>query len=218
MRPLLTVLIVVAVGVLAWMFNARASADDATTRPADGGWQSTANNQQEKTVKTETATFAAGCFWGVESTFRKVPGVLKTRVGYTGGKTENPTYRDVCTDGTSHAEGIDVEFDPSKVSFQDLLNVFFENHDPTTLNFQGPDYGTQYRSSVFYHSPEQQKLATAEIDKRNKSGEYVSKIVTEVVPAATFYPAEEYHQRYFEKQGINYSCHVGNGKKAAAAK
>jgi peptide-methionine (S)-S-oxide reductase len=167
---------------------------------------------------TEKATFAAGCFWGVEEVFRQVPGVLKTRVGYIGGKTLNPTYKQVCTDGTGHAEAIEIEFDPSKVSFQQLLELFFESHDPTTLNRQGPDVGTQYRSGVFFHSPEQEKAAEAEIEKRNASGDYAHAVVTEVVPASTFYAAEDYHQRYFEKRGIDASCHIGNGKKPGRQK
>ena len=162
---------------------------------------------------TEKATFAAGCFWGVEETFRTIPGVLKTRVGYTSGKTKNPTYKEVCTDGTGHAEAIEIEFDPAKVSYQQLLELFFESHDPTTLDRQGPDVGTQYRSGVYFHSPQQEQAAEAEIEKRNDSGDYVSKVVTEVVPATTFYAAEDYHQRYFEKRGIEASCHLGNGKK-----
>lgn len=161
----------------------------------------------------EAATFAAGCFWGVESTFQRVPGVVSTKVGYTGGHRVNPTYKEVCTDRTGHAEAIEIQFDPSKVSYQQLLEVFFENHDPTTRNRQGPDVGSQYRSAVFFHNPEQEKLARAEIEKRNKSGDYVHRLVTQVVPSATFYAAEEYHQRYFEKQGVTWSCHTGNGKK-----
>lgn len=164
-------------------------------------------------MKSQTATFAAGCFWGVESTFRKVPGVLHTQVGYTGGRSVNPTYKQVCSDTTGHAEALQVEFDPAKVSYQTLLEVFFENHDPTTPNRQGPDVGSQYRSAVFYHSPEQERLARAEIQKRNQSGEYRRRLVTEVVPAGPFYRAEEYHQRYYEKQGVSWSCHFGNGKR-----
>jgi peptide-methionine (S)-S-oxide reductase len=164
-------------------------------------------------TNTEKATFAAGCFWGVEELFRQVPGVLKTRVGYTGGKTADPSYEQVCSGRTHHAEAIDIDFDPAKVSYQQLLELFFENHDPTTLDRQGPDVGTQYRSGVFYHSPQQQKSAEAEIAKRNGSGDYVRPIVTEVTEAAKFYPAEEYHQKYFQRRGIGHSCHFGNGKK-----
>ena len=169
-------------------------------------------------IMTETATFAAGCFWGVEEMFRQTPGVLKTRVGYIGGKTEDPTYEQVCTGRTGHAEAVDMEFDPARVSFQQLLELFFENHDPTTLNRQGPDVGTQYRSGVFYHSPEQQKAAEAEIEKRDTSGDYAKPVVTEVVEAGEFYSAEEYHQKYFQRRGANWSCHFGNGKKPGRTK
>jgi peptide-methionine (S)-S-oxide reductase len=182
------------------------SAEAPATRPANG----------ESTMKTEKATFAAGCFWGVESSFAKVPGVISTQVGYTGGKTVNPTYRQVCTHLTGHAEAIEVTFDPEKLSYQKLLEVFFENHDPTTLNRQGPDVGSQYRSAVFVHSPEQQRAAEEEKDRRNRSGDYARPIVTQIVPAAPFYRAEEYHQKYYEKQGVEGSCHFGNGKKQKA--
>ena len=165
---------------------------------------------------TETATFGAGCFWGVESTFRKVPGVIETQVGYAGGGTERPTYEQVCTDRTGHAEVVQVVYDPTKVNYQKLLEVFFENHDPTTLNRQGPDVGSQYRSAIFFYSPEQQKLAEAEKRKRDASGEYVGPIVTEIQPAPPFWAAEDYHQQYFEKRGHNYVCHTGNGKRRKA--
>ena len=168
---------------------------------------------KENVMNTHKATFAAGCFWGVEEVFRQIPGVTKTRVGYTNGKTLNPTYKEVCTDRTGHAEAIEIEFDPALVSFQQLLEAFFENHDPTTLNRQGPDVGSQYRSGIYYHSPEQQQAAEAEIQKRNDSGDYAKAVVTEVEEAQRFYAAEDYHQRYFEKRGIDASCHLGNGKK-----
>jgi peptide-methionine (S)-S-oxide reductase len=174
---------------------------------------STQPTTQESTMATETATFAAGCFWGVQSTFEKVPGVISTRVGYSGGKKANPTYEDVCSDSTGHAEAIEIVFDPSKVSYQKLLDIFFENHDPTTVDSQGPDFGNQYRSVIFYHSPEQQKLAEAEKERRDESGEYVGPIVTQIVPAAPFWPAEEYHQFYYDKHGMSWACHFGNGKK-----
>ena len=152
------------------------------------------------------ATFAAGCFWGVEETFRQTPGVIATQVGYTGGRTHNPTYKEVCTDRTGHAEAVEVEYDPAKVSYAELLRIFWENHDPTTLNRQGPDVGSQYRSAIFYHSPEQK--AEAEDSKRelDRSGRFRRPIVTEVVPAETFYRAEEYHQQYLAKRGISH-CH-----------
>jgi peptide-methionine (S)-S-oxide reductase len=167
---------------------------------------------------SESATFAAGCFWGVEEMFRRIPGVISTRVGYTGGKTVNPTYEKICSDRTGHAEAVEIEFEPARVSYQQLLELFFENHDPTTLDRQGPDYGNQYRSAVLYHSTEQQKAAQAEIEKRETSGDYPHQIVTEVVPAVTFYPAEEYHQKYFERRGGNWACHSGNGKQTRRSK
>ncbi len=151
----------------------------------------------------EKATFAAGCFWGVEDVLCHVKGVTGTTVGYAGGAFENPTYKDVCTGKTGHAETVEVEFDPTQVSYEELLNVFFENHDPTTLNRQGPDVGTQYRSAVFYHTPEQMKAAQTMKEKFEKSGRYKRPIVTEITPASKFYRAEEYHQCYFEKQGIS---------------
>jgi peptide-methionine (S)-S-oxide reductase len=153
------------------------------------------------------ATFAAGCFWGVEATFRQLPGVTATRVGYTGGKTENPTYKQVCTDMTGHAEAVEVDYDPAKVSYEQLLDVFWENHDPTQLNRQGPDWGTQYRSAIFFHSPEQEKAAVSSKEALEKSGRYRNKIATQIVPAVTFYPAEDYHQQYLEKRGLA-TCHI----------
>jgi len=154
----------------------------------------------------ETATFAAGCFWGVEDAFRQIPGVLDVAVGYTGGTKMNPSYEEVCTGRTGHAEAVEVKFDPAKVSFEQLLDAFWETHDPTTLNRQGPDVGHQYRSAIFYHSPEQQAAAVASRDRLQASGSLRRPIVTEIVPAQTFYRAEEYHQRYFEKTGQS-SCH-----------
>ncbi|HZS89116.1 MAG TPA: peptide-methionine (S)-S-oxide reductase MsrA [Chloroflexota bacterium] len=148
------------------------------------------------------ATFAAGCFWGVEAEFRRVDGVTATRVGYTGGTLENPTYRDVCSDRTGHAEAVEVTYDPDRVSYDDLLNVFWENHDPTQLNRQGPDYGSQYRSAIFYHDPEQEAAARASKERLERSGKFRRPIVTEIVPATTFYQAEDYHQQYLEKRGL----------------
>lgn len=155
----------------------------------------------------QKATFGAGCFWGVEQAFRHVKGVTATQVGYLGGTMNNPTYHDVCTDMTGHAEVVQVEFDPSKVSYEDLVNVFWSCHDPTQLNQQGPDVGTQYRSAIFFHSPEQEKAARASKEKREASGRYKRPIVTEITPASEFWIAEDYHQQYLEKRGIN-SCHL----------
>jgi peptide-methionine (S)-S-oxide reductase len=152
-------------------------------------------------MRTERATFGAGCFWGVEETFRNLKGVLSTAVGYAGGTKENPTYEDVCTDKTGHAEAVEVEFDPSQITYDDLLDVFWSNHNPTTLNRQGPDVGTQYRSAIFYHSPEQ-KLA-AETSRKNidSSGRFRQPVVTQIEAAPKFWRAEEYHQRYLQKRG-----------------
>jgi peptide-methionine (S)-S-oxide reductase len=153
------------------------------------------------------ATFAAGCFWGVEATFRQLPGVSSTRVGYTGGNTADPNYKEVCTDRTGHAEAVEVEYDPAKLSYDQLLDVFWENHDPTQLNRQGPDWGTQYRSAIFFHSPEQESAAKASKEKLEKSRRFSKPIVTQIFPAVTFYPAEDYHQQYLEKRGLA-TCHI----------
>lgn len=155
----------------------------------------------------ETATFGAGCFWGVESFFREVPGVIDAVSGYAGGKIDNPTYKQVCTDTTGHAEVVQVTFDPAKVGYDRLLDIFFKNHDPTTLNRQGPDYGSQYRSVIFAHSPEQQTMAEAKIKALTDARRFKRPIVTAVEPFRNFFRAEEYHQRYFEKNGLP-SCHV----------
>ncbi len=155
----------------------------------------------------EKATFGAGCFWGVQVAFDRIPGVLETAVGYEGGTLENPTYREVCTDRTGHAEVLQVTFDPAKASYQQLLDAFFNEHNPTQLNRQGPDHGTQYRSVIFYHSAEQQKNATATISRLTAENKFPHPIVTQVVPAQTFWRAEEYHQKYLEKRGA-VSCHI----------
>ena len=152
----------------------------------------------------EKATFGAGCFWGVEATFRAVPGVTDAAVGYAGGKTENPTYEDVCSHATGHAEVVQVEFDPAVVSYDHLLDVFWSNHNPTTLNRQGPDVGDQYRSVIFYHSPEQQAAAEASKARLDKSGRYKNPVVTFIEPAPAFYRAEDYHRRYLEKRGMSH--------------
>lgn len=156
---------------------------------------------------TEQATFGAGCFWGVEVTFRNVRGVKEALVGYLGGTMANPTYKDVCTGRTGHAEVVQVEYDPAEVGYDKLLDVFWENHDPTTLNRQGPDVGTQYRSAIFYHTPEQKRLAEASKSRLEASEKFRRPIVTEITPASAFYLAEDYHQRYLEKRGLA-SCHI----------
>ena len=151
---------------------------------------------------TEKATFGAGCFWGVEVAFRKVKGVVSTTVGYSGGSSKNPTYKDVCSGRTGHAEVVQVEYDPSKTSYEELLNVFWGVHDPTQMNRQGPDVGTQYRSAIFFYNAEQEDAAKAAKAHLEKSGRYRKPIVTEIIPASEFYMAEEYHQQYFEKHGM----------------
>lgn len=157
----------------------------------------------------EKATFGAGCFWGVEAFFREVPGVTDAVCGYAGGCMNNPTYQDVCSDETGHAEVVEVTFDPAKVSYEKLVDVFFQNHDPTTLNRQGPDEGTQYRSVIFTHGDEQERVAREKKEFYDKSGKFKRPIVTTIEPAPTFWRAEDYHQRYFEKKGLP-SCHVPN--------
>ncbi len=152
------------------------------------------------------ATFAAGCFWGVEDAFRQVTGVTSTTVGYTGGTAKNPSYKEVCTGRTGHAEAVEVEFDPAQVSYLELLAVFWKSHDPTTMNRQGPDVGTQYRSAIFYHDAEQEEEARASKAVLEKDHVFKRPIVTEIVPAGEFYRAEEYHQQYFEKTGVR-ACH-----------
>lgn len=155
----------------------------------------------------ERTTFAAGCFWGVEAAFRAIPGFASTRVGYTGGALKNPTYKDVCTDRTGHAEAVEVTYDPACVSYDELPKIFWENHDPTTLNRQGPDVGAQYRSAIFYHSPGQEASARASKERLKNSGDYARPIVTEIIPAEEFWEAEDYHQQYLEKRGMAH-CHI----------
>ena len=153
------------------------------------------------------ATFAAGCFWGVEAAYRQIPGVLSTAVGYEGGTLANPSYQDVCTDRTGHAEVVEVEYDPARVTYDRLLDVFWENHDPTQKNRQGPDVGTQYRSAIFFHDAEQERAAKASKEKLEKAGRYRKPIVTEIVPASPFWKAEDYHQQYLEKRGLS-TCRI----------
>ena len=159
-------------------------------------------------MSTQKATFGAGCFWGVEAAFAARPGVISTAVGYEGGSTDRPTYKDVCTDRTGHVEVVELDFDSEKISYDQLLDAFFALHDPTTLNRQGPDWGTQYRSVVFFHSPEQQAQAHAKIEQLSAEGRFKPRqMVTVVEPAQTFWRAEEYHQKYLEKRGLA-SCHL----------
>jgi len=155
----------------------------------------------------QKATFGAGCFWGVEAAYRQIKGVVSTAVGYSGGAYDNPSYKDVCTGRTGHAEVVEVTYDPDRVSYDDLLKVFWDNHNPTTLNRQGWDVGTQYRSAIFFHTPEQEAVARASRDALDSSGKYRKPIVTEIAPASSFYMAEDYHQQYLEKRGLS-SCHI----------
>lgn len=164
------------------------------------------NKMVEDAQQYETATFAAGCFWGVEETFRKTNGVISTMVGYTGGTKPNPTYRQVCSGNTGHAEAVQVTYDPKIISYEQLLDIFWNNHNPTQLNRQGPDVGYQYRSAIFFHSPQQEAAAKASKEKLEKAGRFKHPIVTQIVPAETFWPAEEYHQQYLKKQGLSV-CH-----------
>ncbi len=165
-----------------------------------------ARGEGDESMLTEKATFAAGCFWGVESAFRTVEGVLDAQVGYVGGKTDAPTYREVCSGRTGHAEALEIRFDPAIISYKQLVELFWRGHNPTQVNQQGPDIGTQYRSSIFYHSTKQKKIAENSKAALAASGKYTQPIATEIVPAETFYRAEEYHQRYFEKAGRP-ACH-----------
>jgi peptide methionine sulfoxide reductase msrA/msrB len=165
-----------------------------------------------KKGKTELALFAAGCFWGVEAIFREAKGVVNVTVGYTGGKTKNPTYEDVCTDKTGHAESVQVEFNPEVISYQELLDIFWNMHDPTTLNQQGPDMGSQYRSAIFYYNLEQKKLALDSKKKLESSKRFKDPITTEILAATEFYAAEDYHQQYFKKHGLRATCHVPYNK------
>jgi peptide-methionine (S)-S-oxide reductase len=192
-----TLISLVLFGALAAGFSLAATNIPATAsaRPAAGD------------KKIEKATFAAGCFWGVEAAFRKVTGVKKTTVGYTGGTVLNPTYKRVCRGDTGHAEAVEVLYDPQKVSFEDLLTVFWSCHNPTQRNRQGPDIGTQYRSAIFYHSPEQKNAALASKAALEKSGKFKQPIATQIISAEKFYPAEEYHQQYLEKRGLA-TCHI----------
>lgn len=167
------------------------------------------DNPQAQPFRGETAVFGGGCFWGIENVFRAVPGVHGTMAGYMGGHTQNPTYKEVCSDTTGHAEVVLVEYDPARVSYETLLDVFWTNHNPTQLNRQGPDVGSQYRSVVFYNGEAQRETAEHSRTTLEKSGKYGQKaVVTDILPATTFFKAEEYHQQYLEKRGVQGSCHI----------
>jgi peptide-methionine (S)-S-oxide reductase len=170
-----------------------------------GAVAASAGDKREENPMTEKAVFAAGCFWGVESIYQQIDGVIDTTVGYVGGKTDNPTYKEICYSDTGHAEAVEIIYDPAKVSYETLLDIFWRAHDPTTLNRQGPDVGSQYRSAVFYATPEQKDAA--EKVKNESQKKWKKPIVTEITEAAIFYPAEDYHQDYFSKKGIQKSCH-----------
>jgi peptide-methionine (S)-S-oxide reductase len=174
----------------------------AASAAAKGG-----HAKMEKTTTVEKATFAAGCFWGVEAAFRQIQGVVSTQVGYTGGRTVNPSYEDVCTDRTGHAEAVEVTYDPARVRYEDLLDVFWKNHNPTTPNRQGPDVGEQYRSAIFFHSPAQEAAAKTSKARLESEHRFRRPIVTQIVAAGPFYRAEDYHQQYLEKRGLSV-CHI----------
>jgi len=169
----------------------------------------------KKEIQLEKATFGAGCFWGVEAAFRQIPGVIATRVGYTGGHTANPTYEAVCSHSTGHAEAVEVTFDPTRASYEQLLDVFWTKHNPTTKDRQGLDIGSQYRSAIFFHSPEQQAAAERTKEAQQAKLHWPRKIVTEIVPAPEFYEAEDYHQQYLEKRGRS-NCTVELAEAASA--
>jgi peptide-methionine (S)-S-oxide reductase len=191
------------------IFSAIAASCCAAARRGDSARARLASEPiaEKGAAAMQKATFAAGCFWGVEAAFRQVKGVKETAVGYEGGATENPTYQDVCSNSTGHAEVVQVTYDPGQVTYEQLLDVYWASHDPTTLNRQGPDVGTQYRSAIFFHTPEQEAAATASRNALEEKRAFKRPIVTEIVPAATFYLAEEYHQRYLEKRGLS-QCHI----------
>lgn len=206
-------LVVAAGGVAAAVLLPRTAATDAAPSPdAPPPPQETKKVIQSKITesksgKVETAVFGAGCFWGVEAAFRRTPGVLATTVGYEGGSVLNPTYEQVCTDTTGHAEVVQVEFDPGQITYEQLLDVFFANHNPTQLNYQGPDFGKQYRTVVFYFNDVQKQQAETAKAALSASGKFSKPIVTEITPHTVFFPAEGYHQQYLEKRGLTH-CHL----------
>jgi peptide-methionine (S)-S-oxide reductase len=196
-------LIVFALGAAFQGFGCESQAGRPEASETAGGGVNTGMDRGDKNL--EKAIFAAGCFWGVEAAFRQVDGVVSTQVGYIGGQTENPTYKDVCSNRTGHAEAVEVIYDPEKVSYKDLLEVFWSIHDPTQYNRQGPDVGSQYRSAIFHHNGVQAKAAMKSKADLEKSGKFKRAIATEIAPAGPFYRAEDYHQQYYEKRGIG-SC------------
>jgi peptide-methionine (S)-S-oxide reductase len=199
-----TIILLVVAAVL---MPCLASCGQGAAAPIQHPQGKAAKEESTKMDKIEKADFGAGCFWGVEETFRKIKGVKSTAVGFEGGTLESPSYKDVCTGKTGHAETVQVEYDPAQVSYEQLLDVFWNNHDPTTRNRQGPDVGVQYRSVIFYHTPEQKTTALAAKAKLERDGRFKRPIVTQVVSASTFWRAEEYHQQYLEKRGMS-SCHL----------
>jgi peptide-methionine (S)-S-oxide reductase len=204
----LTAVLLLAAGLvmLGTQSGTTSDTEDAETVNSLAGNEKEAGDIMEN-KDWEKATFAAGCFWGVEASFRQIEGVKATSVGYTGGHTDNPTYREVCGHGTGHAEAVEVIYDPAKVAYEDLLKVFWENHDPTQLNRQGPDIGDQYRSAIFFHTPEQEAAARKSKEQLEASGVYKRPIVTEITAARTYYQAEDYHQQYLEKRGLS-TCKI----------
>ena len=200
-----SVVLIAGLGIGAGRWYA-AAGDEATGDEQNQPAEQAAPDTGEQPM-TEQATFAAGCFWGVEYAFRQLPGVTDTAVGYMGGTTEHPTYQDVCTDRTGHAEAVQVTYDPGQVSYDQLLDLFWSMHDPTQVNRQGPDHGTQYRSVIFFHSPEQEEAARASKERLQASGKFNRPIATAIEPAGSFWKAEDYHQQYFEKRGIIPTCH-----------
>ncbi len=201
----------ISLGVLAGLALAISGALAGCTIQTDAQQSRTTQTndegQGEREMATETATFGAGCFWGVEETFRTTPGVTDTEVGYAGGQTENPTYKEVCSHGTGHAEVVQLQYDPEQISYEELLAIFFEMHDPTQVNRQGPDVGDQYRSVIFYHTDEQKQAAEEMKSELDASGQYARPIATQIEPAPTFWPAEDYHQEYLKKRGGG-ACHA----------
>ncbi|MBI5857057.1 MAG: peptide-methionine (S)-S-oxide reductase MsrA [Sphingobacteriales bacterium] len=201
MKPLI---ISAIIGLSSLISCAQQSTNNKTTMDSKNK-----TGQSVSTTNTDTATFANGCFWCTEAIFEELEGVISARSGYSGGQTKNPTYKEVCTGQTGHAECLQIVYDPAKVSFDELLEVFWETHDPTTLNRQGADVGTQYRSAIFYHNPEQKEKAEKYKGELDKSGAFNNPIVTEITPFTTFYPAEDYHQQYFENnEGNNPYCRI----------